>query len=200
MQEPKSPRTGCASRGFFGMQVPTPPQGRDEQGYSAVVLGSRSWLGSDRLARTGLAVADADVRSVPCLVPHPAVPALPALSETCAMHSQDFSMAPSSCFPFLMPPKSADLLMAAKGLNSCKAGGNPRFNAGDTPKPPLPRLAKSLCYFCIRQEYPQGGRRRKGTSCKWESPGLVPRAWMSRGWGLGWWFPYVHTLCLCLSR
>lgn len=102
----------------------------------SVMLGSRSQLGSERLAQTGLAVADADVPSVPCLVP--AVPALPALSETCARHSQDLSMAPNSCFPFLTPPRSADIMTAAEGLNSCKAGGNPQFNAGDTPKLPLP--------------------------------------------------------------
>lgn len=158
-----------------------------------VVLGSRSRLGSDRLARTGLAVADADVPSVPCLVLHPALPALPALSETCARHSQDLSMAPNSCFPSLTPPKSAALLLVAEGLNSCKTAENPHFNAGDTPQTTA-SLAKSLCYFCIRQEYPQGGRRRRreGASCKWESPGLVHRA-EGRGSGSGFLMFTTHS-------
>lgn len=152
MQEPKSPGTGCASRACFGMQLPTPTRGRDGQGHSfcSPRLQRPARL---RLARTGLAVADADVPFVPC----PAVPALPALSEACARHSQDFSMAPNSCFPFLTPPKSADLLTAAEGLNSCQAAGNPRFNAGGTPKP-----AESLCCFC----------NQAGISSKWQEEGV----------------------------
>lgn len=120
------------------MQLPTPPRDRDEQGYSFCSPWLQSQLGSDSLARTGLAVADADVPSVPCLLLYPALPALPALSDTCARHSQDFSMAPNSCFPFLPPPKTADLLTAAEGLHFCRAGGNPQFNAGDTPRLLLP--------------------------------------------------------------
>lgn len=117
----------------LGCSSPHPLRAGMSKVIPSVVLGSRSRLGSDRLAWTGLAVADADVPSVPCLVLHPALPALPALSEICARHSQDLSMSPNSCFSFLTPPKSADLLTAAEGLNSSKTAENPQFNAPDTP-------------------------------------------------------------------
>ena len=96
------------------MQLPTLPRSREEQGYLDVALGFRSLLGSDKLAQTGLAVADADVPSAACLVPRSAVPALPALLGACARHRRDRSVAANGCLPFLTPPKSADLLTAAE--------------------------------------------------------------------------------------
>lgn len=98
------------------MQLPTLPRSRDGQGYLDVVLGFRSLLASEKLAQTGLAVADVDIPSAACLVPNTAVPALPALLGTHARHSQDRegSVAANSCFPFLMPPESADLSIAAE--------------------------------------------------------------------------------------
>lgn len=198
MQERKSPRTGCASRTCFGMQLPTPLGTGMSKVIPSVVLGSRSQLGSDRLAQTGLAVADADVPSVPCLVLHPAVPALPAFSETCARHSQDLSMAPNSCFPFLTPPKSAGLTDSregSRGAEFLQSWWKSSLMQGTPPNHCLPsKISLLLLYeagISSRWQEEGGSLLQVGTT------GSCPQ---SLDEGLQQRFPCDHTLCLCLRR